>query len=200
MSLKFYKLHPNAIIPKQATLGSACFDIHALFHSGTVTLFNDELKKFDVHRYFSNLTAGITMSPNTTALIPTGLILDIPMNFCVKVYPRSSLYLKKGLIFPHSVGIIDSDYVEELFLICKNVSTKNILLSDGDKLAQGEMVLENGCETEEIYAKPEKKMDRVGGIGSTGTGPLPRGPRGTGTRQRALMATGQRGHYQPFDG
>ena len=54
----------------------------------------------------------IQINPRERALIPTGLIFDIPKG-CQFVYIHGQvLTLKQGLTLANNVGIIDSDYVE----------------------------------------------------------------------------------------
>ena len=55
-------------------------------------------------------------------LVPTGLIFDIPAGYSVRLYPRSSLALKQGLTLANNVGIIDSDYVQPVYMMVYNIS------------------------------------------------------------------------------
>ena len=90
-NLKIYKIHQNAIIPKHATEQAACFDI-------------------------SSYGNHIVPARHSMA-IPTGLILDIPIGYSVRVHPRSGLAYKKGVTLLNAEGIIDSDYTDELKII-----------------------------------------------------------------------------------
>lgn len=101
-------------------------------------------------------------------LIPTGLILDIPKNYCVKIYPRSGLSSKKGLNLINCVGIIDSDYVEELMIPVYNNSQERVRIYSGDRIAQGELVVQHQAEFSYLTERPKRKSDRNGGFGSTG--------------------------------
>ena len=168
-TLGYFKLHTDARAPSFGTQGAACFDLHALIHHGTVTMFDPNNRKIDMNRHFTNDSPGITIAPGWTALIPTGLILDIPFGYCVKIYSRSSTPLKRGLMLANSVGIIDWDYTDELFLLFRNVGPhRYTIIFSGDKLAQGELCLKHPHHIEQHDARPKQKTDRTGGMGSTG--------------------------------
>ena len=51
----------------------------------------------------------INVPYGSRVLVPTGLIFDIPEEYYLKVYTRSSSPLKNGLMLANSTGIIDSD-------------------------------------------------------------------------------------------
>jgi len=166
--LKYFKIHERAYAPVFATEGSACFDIHALIHHGVIEMYDECNRKIQKFRHFSNQIPGVSVPPNYTALIPTGLILDIPTKYVVKIYSRSSTPLKRGLLLANGVGIIDSDYTDELFLLFRNVGNKDVIVFDGDKLAQGELCLTWPHSIEEVKKAPVRNTSRTGGMGSTG--------------------------------
>ena len=100
--------------------------------------------------------------------MPTGLIFDIPEEYYLKVYTRSSSPLKNGLMLANSTGIIDSDYIHELFLMLTNVhSNRSIRINHLDRLCQVEMRRKQTYNLIETDEKPEQKTDRTGGFGST---------------------------------
>lgn len=140
--LKVYKINESAVFPKFATKQSACFDISA---------YGDHV-----------VPAKLSMA------IPTGLILDIPIGYSVRVHPRSGLAYKKGVTLLNAEGIIDSDYVNELKIILHNTSNLDFIIDHGDRIAQGELVKSLDYTIEECYTAPTQKTDRVGGFGSTG--------------------------------
>ena len=55
--------------------------------------------------------------PGKRALVPTGLILEIPEGMEGQVRPRSGLAFKHGLTVLNSPGTVDSDYRGEIGLI-----------------------------------------------------------------------------------
>lgn len=83
------------------------------------------------------------------------------------MYVRSSVALKKGLTLANSTGIIDSDYVDPLFVVLHNVSDTLVLLKNGERIAQGMLQKTLKYSISETKTKPEQKTDRDGGLGST---------------------------------
>ena len=101
-------------------------------------------------------------------LIPTGLVFDIPTGYCLEVYPRSGTSFKLGLGLSNSVGMIDSDYTEELFVSIINHSNVTQVVSHGERIAQAKLVPLVPTEIKEVKSKPKQKTSRTGGFGSTG--------------------------------
>lgn len=111
----------------------------------------------------------IKLPPRHRVLIPTGMVFNIEPMHHVKVWARSGLAIKKGLAMANGTGIIDSDYVEEVFVPMINNSDEELVIKHGDRVAQAEMIF-SGDQTEFNYIqeRPTQKGDRVGGFGSTG--------------------------------
>ena len=174
--LKFYKTHPLVLTPAFLTTQSACFDL-SFSSAGKQRYegYNRQNKKFD--RPMSNGT--IHIMSGDRILVPTGLILDIPENHSVRIHPRSGISLKQGLVLANCEGVIDSDYVQELFVLLHNMSDNGITINNGDRIAQGELIQKIEYKLEATLDKPGQKTDRIGGMGSTGVtsinvvGPLP---------------------------
>jgi len=163
--MNVYKTRDNATLPEYATIGSACFDIKACLTVGervrSYTPFNKEVDVIAKKN-------GLAITPGTRVLIPTGLIFDIPVNHVMEMYIRSSVATKMGLTLVNSVGIIDSDYVDETHIIVHNVSDTVAHVHDGDRLAQCRLASVTQQDIKEVKKKPGTKTDRKGGIGSTG--------------------------------
>ena len=140
--LKIYRISENATLPKFATKQSACFDISA----------SEDCTIIAKHSY----------------AVSTGLILDIPEGYSVRIHPRSGLAYKKGITLLNCEGIIDSDYTDELKVILHNTSNVDFVINKGDRIAQGELIKSLDYTIDECYTKPTQKTDRVGGFGSTG--------------------------------
>jgi dUTP pyrophosphatase len=49
------------------------------------------------------------LAPGARALVPTGLLLQLPLGFEAQVRPRSGLALRHGITVLNSPGTIDSD-------------------------------------------------------------------------------------------
>lgn len=58
--------------------------------------------------------------PGETKLVATELRLAIPTGYEVQIRPRSGLSLKTSLRIANSPGTIDSDYRDEIKVICQN--------------------------------------------------------------------------------
>ena len=69
---------------------------------------------------------------------------------------------------PNGEGIIDSDYYHQTFVMLYNASADEVLIENGERIAQGELVKTYSYSIEETKDVPEQKTDRVGGFGSTG--------------------------------
>ena len=164
-NLFFYKIQDDVILPEKATAESACFDFHAYLTPGT------QLMVADNDLYQSNIVKpdrSVTIGPKTRMLIPTGLIADIPDGHSIRIYPRSGLSFKQGLALSNQVGVVDSDYVEEIFISMINLSNAPKRIIHNQRIAQGELVVHQSYRIRETTEKPEPTSDRVGGFGSTG--------------------------------
>lgn len=168
--MKIFKHSENAEIPEFATEGSACFDLRACLEEGNkVTAYNPHnrmmelpIKRDSSRRVFTQL------QPSFRTLIPTGLIFDIPKGHVIKMFIRSSMALKYGVNLANNTGIIDSDYVDPMFVMVYNMSDTPINLYHGDRIAQATLEKLHTYTLSERKTAPEQKTDRVGGMGSTG--------------------------------
>lgn len=168
MTLKFFKLHDVVPDPVFATKDSACFDLaYCPANKSSYSGYNRVSKPFT--RNVEPKSGSLYFAPGDRIMVPTGLILDIPRGFSVRIHSRSGQALKLGLVLSNQEGIIDSDYVEELFLLVHNASDIGITIGPGDRIAQGELVPVPQYKLEETKEKPVQKTDRNGGMGSTGT-------------------------------
>jgi dUTP pyrophosphatase len=168
--LKVYKADPEAQIPTLATSGSACFDVRSCFYIGDrITCYNAWNKKVDVVAKVIGGKIALQLPPMHRALIPTGLIFDIPEDHVMKMYVRSSVALKKGLMLANGTGIIDSDYVDPCYIILQNTTESLVNIEAGERLAQCAIEPVHHVHIEQTEVKPEQKTERDGGLGSTGT-------------------------------
>ena len=81
---------------------------------------------------------------------------------------RSSLPLKKGLSFPHGIGIIDQDYCgpeDEVKIQVLNLTDKPVQIAKGDRIAQAVFVKMETALFEEM--EDVKTAQNRGGFGST---------------------------------
>lgn len=134
----FKKLRDTAVMPVRATQGSAGYDFalaeDILIHAGEKVL----------------IPSGIAFEEDCTGLH-------------LQMHPRSSMWMKHGLVMPF-VGIIDSDYKDEIFIPYENTSDRVVILRAGERIAQGIFQQFFVYEGEETPLNAE----REGGHGSTG--------------------------------
>jgi dUTP pyrophosphatase len=113
------------------------------------------------------LEADVTIPPLGRAKIPTGLKLEIPEGYEAQVRPRSGLAIKTGLTVLNSPGTIDSDYRGELEIILINLGADNVIIKDGERIAQ--LVTAPVCKARLVEVKILAETRRgSGGFGSTG--------------------------------
>ena len=99
--------------------------------------------------------------------IPSGVKAYMLSDEVLKIYPRSSMGVKKHLILPNTVGIIDSDYYNNpsneghIMIFLYNYGNTPQVVHKGDKIAQG--IFQKFLISDDV---PDDS--RAGGIGSTG--------------------------------
>ena len=164
--LKYYKLHESVKEPYFATKGSACFDVHACLVTGTKYEVNQDTINRTIERSVKN--DSIELFCMERVMVPTGLILDIPEGYSVRLHSRSGLAWKDGIYLTNCEGVIDSDYVEPVFVMLTSISQAPKHIKHGDRICQAELVEKIYHEFEEIKEPPSQKTDRYGGFGSTG--------------------------------
>ena len=163
--LKVYKTHPDVILPSFSTQQSACFDLsYQSVGKQGYEGFNSYNKK--ILRPFKD--GGLYISSGDRIMVPTGLIFNIPEGYSVRLHPRSGLSLKSGIVLANSEGVIDSDYIQEVFVLLYNMSQNGLMINNGDRICQAELIKDEKYVIEETSEKPEIKTDRTGGFGSTG--------------------------------
>ena len=166
IDIKIYKLFPEAHMPELGTEWAACFDLKASMREGdVVTVITPTNKK----RQVSCREGSIDIYNNERVLVPTGLVFDLEDGQSMRIHPRSGLAWKKGITLANCEGVVDADYVQQTYVMLYNLSDEVFTVSDGDRIAQGE-VLEsyNKFVFEEVFDEPAPKTNRTGGFGSTG--------------------------------
>jgi len=102
-----------------------------------------------------------------SALIKTGIKIELPANSEAQVRPRSGLALKEGITVLNTPGTIDEGYRGEVGVILINHSKKDFLITAGMKIAQ--MVISPVYQAEVIEVDELSDTHRgEGGFGSTG--------------------------------
>ena len=143
MNFKVKKLDERAIIPTYATKNSAGAD-----------LYNME-------------RCAVKIAPGETAMIKTGLAIEIPEGYVGLVFARSGIASKRGLAPANKVGVIDSDYRGEWMVALHNHSKTEATVDGGERIAQVVVVPYIQGEFTEVYELTQTERGE-GGFGSTG--------------------------------
>lgn len=140
MKLGIKLLNANAKMPTLGSKEAACFDLYV---------------------------SEDTILPHVEGvLVPTGITMDIPPGYCVKLYGRSSMH-KRGVIV--QTGIIDSDFSNgEIKIQAINFGrTLPILIKKGERIAQFMVEKLEPTEIEQVEKTRETERGDQG-FGSTG--------------------------------
>ncbi|MDX9907555.1 MAG: dUTP diphosphatase [Bacteroidales bacterium] len=78
----------------------------------------------------------IILQPGETALIPTGISIELPEGYEAQIRPRSGLAINHGITLLNTPGTIDSDYRGEIKVIMTNLGSNEFTISDGMRIAQ----------------------------------------------------------------
>ncbi len=141
--IKVVKAHARIELPAYESKGSAGMDLRAF------------------------LETDVTIPPLGRVKIPTGLRLEIPEGYEAQVRPRSGLAINSGLTVLNSPGTIDSDYRGELEIILINLGADNVVIKDGQRIAQ--LVTAPVSRALLAEAQTLAETERAGGgFGSTG--------------------------------
>ncbi|KRO18056.1 dCTP deaminase/dUTPase family protein [Lacticaseibacillus saniviri] len=110
--------------------------------------------------------ASKTLKPQ---LVPTGVKAYMQPDEMLVLANRSSNPLKRGLILPNGIGIVDADYYNnddnegEIFFQLVNLSPKDMIIRKGERIGQGIFM-------PFLKADNDSALDQVrkSGFGSTG--------------------------------
>ncbi|MGV1911526.1 dUTP diphosphatase [Agrobacterium vitis] len=109
----------------------------------------------------------LTLTPGKRALVPTGLIMEIPQGFEAQIRPRSGLAFKNGITCLNTPGTIDSDYRGEVKVLLINLGDEDFTITRGMRIAQ--MVIAPVTQAQVIEVTETSDTVRgAGGFGSTG--------------------------------
>ncbi|WP_127848246.1 dUTP diphosphatase [Lacticaseibacillus hulanensis] len=103
-------------------------------------------------------------------LVPTGIKAFMQPDEVLILANRSSNPLKRGLILPNGVGVIDADYYNnkdnegEIFFQLVNLNPRDVVIKKGERLGQGIFMPYLAVDGDDGAAAAERK----GGFGSTG--------------------------------
>lgn len=116
---------------------------------------------------YACLTEPVTIAPNTTAFLPTGIALEVPKGCAGLIYARSGMACKRGLAPANKVGVVDSDYRGEILVALHNHGTLPQTVENGERIAQFLITPVLTPAYEEAGELSDTARD-AGGFGSTG--------------------------------
>lgn len=100
-------------------------------------------------------------------LVPTGVKAYMQPNEVLILANRSSNPLKRGLVVPNGIGVIDADYYNnpanegEIFIQMVNFGPKDVVIQQGERIGQGIFMPYLLADGDHAVA------ERQGGFGST---------------------------------
>jgi dUTP pyrophosphatase len=115
----------------------------------------------------ANIEDTITLKPLERAIVKTGLYIALPIGFEAQVRPRSGLAAKKGITVLNAPGTIDADYRGEIGVILVNLSNKEFVINDGERIAQLVIAKHERVQWKEVEVLIETERG-ADGFGSTG--------------------------------
>ena len=141
MTLSFRRIHPDAVMPAYAHASDAGMDVRSVRE--------------------------LVIPPGGRALVPTGLVVNLPAGYEAQVRPRSGLALKAGVTVLNSPGTIDAGYRGEIGVVLANFGQDDFKVNVGDRIAQ--LVITPVLQPVVVEATEVDSTDRgAGGFGSTG--------------------------------
>lgn len=108
-----------------------------------------------------------TILPGDTALVPTGIAIELPLGTEAQIRPRSGLALKHAITLVNTPGTIDAGYRGEIGVIVINHGKQPFEVLKGMKIAQMVIAPVIRAELEEVEQLSES-VRGGGGFGSTG--------------------------------
>jgi len=101
------------------------------------------------------------------ALVPTGIVMEIPQGFEAQIRPRSGIALTYGVTVLNSPGTIDSDYRGEVRVMLINLGLETFTVERGARIAQL-IIAPVTRATMELTDELADSERGTGGFGSTG--------------------------------
>ena len=108
------------------------------------------------------------LAPGQIALVPTGLVIEVPSGHFLAIFARSSTPLKRGLLVANGVGVVDPDYsgpTDEVMVQVLNFTQNEVQVRRGDRLAQGIVLPAPRVTWDEVETI---RQTTRGGFGATG--------------------------------
>ena len=142
--VRIKKLNENAVIPTYGSEFAAGADLYAC------------------------LSEPLTIEPDETAFVHTGLSVELPLGFAGLVYARSGLACKRDLAPANKVGVIDCDYRGEIMVALHNHGKTAQTIENGERLCQMVVARHETVDWEAVDTLDSTQRG-AGGFGHTGT-------------------------------
>jgi dUTP pyrophosphatase len=142
MKVRIRRLAPDIPLPRHESAHAAAFDLAA--------------------------AGDVVVEPGRVALVPTGLVIEVPDGMFLGIFARSSTPVKRGLIVANGVGVIDPDYCgphDEIKVPVMNFTGAQVMVKKGDRIAQGIFLPAPRVSWEE---HEDLRDTSRGGFGATG--------------------------------
>ncbi len=100
------------------------------------------------------------IKPGEIKLMPLNAVIEVPAEYTLMVFARSSTPIKKGITLANNVGIIDSFYNgdnDEIIAEFLNITDHEVEIKKGEILVQGLLIKHVEIEWEEV-----EKMENKG--------------------------------------
>ena len=143
MQMKIIRMEHNKHLPEYKTEGSSGMDLYAA------------------------IDKEITLKPLERVLVPTGIKIEIPIEYEAQIRARSGLSVKHGITLINAVGTVDADYRGEVCVGLVNLSNEEYTIKPEDRIAQ--MVIAKVEKAQiEVTTELATSARGEGGFGSTG--------------------------------
>ncbi|MGN0389902.1 MAG: dUTP diphosphatase [Wujia sp.] len=143
MHVNVKKLNDKAILPTYGSANAAGADLYAC------------------------LDAPLTIAPHETAMVHTGLAMEIPEGYAGLIFARSGLASKRNLAPANKVGVVDSDYRGEFMVALHNHGNEPATIEPEERIAQ--LVITPYITADFAVVDDLNDTERgAGGFGSTG--------------------------------
>jgi dUTP pyrophosphatase len=139
--------------PRRMTNGANGFDLAACLKDQEVIYPNEVVK----------IPLGVAISLSNEDLVGKTAGFNAPFAFAGLLLPRSS---NKMFILNNTVGLLDSDYKNELFAKVRNIGEEILVIKPGERIIQLVVILTYTGDFTKVTNLGES--NRKGGDGSTG--------------------------------
>lgn len=143
MKIKVKKVQENAVLPQYQTDGASAVDLHAC------------------------IDIPVTLPAGKTAVIPTGIAIELPDGVEAQVRARSGLAAKNAIGLANGIGTIDSDYRGEIAAILINWGEQDFVVEPQMRIAQLALLRYEKVVLEEVneLAVSERNLKKFGSTG-----------------------------------